>query len=185
MIQGLPQSIEVNGRDEPIRWEYTAVLDVISAMNDPNLEEEEKAYAAMWIFYENFDDFDKEDYAPAFEAMVGFMNNGASDSRTKHVKTVDIEQDYELIIPAINRVAGKEIRNCEDIHWWTFLAWFMEIGECTYTTVLSIRSKMKKGKSLEKWEQEFYTANKDVVEIRRRLTDEEIENEKWLNSLLG
>ena len=58
------------------------------------------------------------------------------------------------------------------------------MGECTYSTVLSIRNKRKKGKKLEQWEQEFYSANKNLVDIRRKLTEEEKENEKWLNSLL-
>ena len=181
---GLPTTLRVNGRDEPIRWEYTAVLDIISTMNDPNLEDSEKVYASLWIMYENFETFQKDDYKPAFEAMCEFMNNGAEDNGSGGVKTVDFEQDYNLLIPAINRVAGKEIRSVEGVHWWTFLGWFMEMGECTYSTILSIRSKQKKGKKLEQWEQEFYSSNKNLVDIRRRLTDEEKENEKWLNSLL-
>jgi|GEM_PF-6023771 len=43
---GLPTTLSVNGRDEPIRWEYTAVLDIISTMNDPELEDIEKVYAS-------------------------------------------------------------------------------------------------------------------------------------------
>lgn len=186
MNYGLPKSLIVNGREEPIRWEYTAVLDIIGAMNDPDLEESEKVYSCLFILYENFDYFSKEDYEPAFEELMKFVNNGSEDEedgRSK-VKTVDFEQDYNLLIPAINRVAGKEIRSCDDIHWWTFLSWFMEIGECTYSTVLSIRSKKKNGKSLDKWEQEFYAQNRRLVDIRERLTEEEKANEEWLNSLL-
>lgn len=52
---GLPTTLSVNGRDEPIRWEYTAVLDIISTMNDPELEDIEKVYATLWIMYENFE----------------------------------------------------------------------------------------------------------------------------------
>ena len=47
MIQGLPTELEVNGRMEPIRWEYTAVLDIIAAMNDPELEDDEKTYVSL------------------------------------------------------------------------------------------------------------------------------------------
>lgn len=186
MNYGLPKTLTVNGREEPIRWEYTAVLDVMSAMNDPNLDDKEKAYSCMYIIYENFEDFSKEDYKSAFEAMLRFINNGDMDDEgpKRNVKTVDFEQDYNLLIPAINRVAGKEIRACDDIHWWTFLSWFMEIGECTYSTVLSIRTKKRDGKKLEKWEQEFYTSNRKLVDIKVKLTDEEKAREAWLNSLL-
>lgn len=181
---GLPTTLSINGRDEPIRWEYTAVLDIIATMNDPNLDDSEKVYVSLWIMYENFEAFHEDDYKPAFEAMCEFMNNGAEEKDTGGIKTIDFEQDYNLLIPAINRVAGKEIRSVDGIHWWTFLGWFMEMGECTYSTVLSIRSKRKNGKKLEKWEEEFFNANKDLVIIRRRLSEEEIEREKWLNSLL-
>ena len=186
MNQGLRKSLTVNGREEPIRWEYTAILDAIAAMNDPDLENEEKAYACLFIVYEDFEHFHTEDYAPAFEAMIDFISNGATEEENgrRDVRTVDFEQDYNLLIPAINRVAGKEIRACDDIHWWTFLSWFMEIGDCTYSTVLSIRKKKRDGKELEKWEQEFYVNNKKIVDIQRRLTEEEKENERWLNSLL-
>lgn len=184
MIQGLPTELEVNGRYEPIRWEYTAVLDIIDVMNDPELDDNEKTYGSLWILYENFERFRYDDYAPAFNALKRFMNNGVSEKTGGEVKTVDFEQDYNLLIPAINRVAGKEIRTCDDIHWWTFLSWFMEIGDCTYSTVLSIRTKLRKGKPLEDWEKEFYSTNRDMIDIQRRLTEAEKEKERWLNSLL-
>jgi hypothetical protein len=57
MITGLPTELEVNGRMEPIRWEYTAVLDIIAAMNDPELKDDEKTYVSLLILYENFDKF--------------------------------------------------------------------------------------------------------------------------------
>ena len=182
---GLPTTLTVNGREEPIRYEYTAVLDAIAAMNDPDLEKEEKVLSCLYIIYENFDSFRKEDYAPAFEAASEFMNNGLDDDdRRTSVRMIDFEQDYKIMVPAVNRIAGREIRSCDDIHWWTFLGWFMEIGECTYSTVLSIRRKRKEGKPLEKWEQEFYAKNKRMVDIQPRLTEEEKENERRLNALL-
>ena len=189
MFYGLPKSLMVNGKEQPIRWEYTAVLDAISALNNRELEDNEKAYAFLYILYENFDEFKREDYAPAFEAGIDFVNNGADTDKKNQIKMVDFEQDYRIMIPAINRVAGKEIRNEEDIHWWTFLGWFMEIGECTYSTVLTIRSKQSKGKKLEKYEQEFLEENKNLVVIKQRLTEEEKrqmeEDEALLLKLLG
>ena len=71
----LPQTLTVNGREEPIRWEYTAVLDAIAALNDGDLEDYEKVLAFLWIIYENFEHFHREDYAPAFEAAMNFVNN--------------------------------------------------------------------------------------------------------------
>ena len=181
----LPTSLEVNGVERPIRYQYTAVLDIFRAMNDPDLEDREKAYICLYILYEDFDDIPSEDYEAAFEAAKEFLDGGVDDSRKTNVKMVDFEQDARIMFPAINRVAGKEVRLEPDIHWWTFLGWFMEIGECTYSQVLNIRSKKSKGKKLEDWEQEFYSANRNMCDIQVRLTEEELEQERRLNELLG
>lgn len=175
MFTGLPTTLTVNGREEPIRYEYTAVLDAIAAMNDPELEDSEKAYACLYILFENFEHFSPDDYEPAFHAASAFINEGEEpeDDGKFHPKLIDFEQDYKLLIPAVNKVAGMEIRGKEGIHWWTFMSWFMEIGESTYSTVLSIRSKQKHGKKLEKWEQEFYRENKKLVDIQPKVSAEE------------
>ena len=186
---GLPKSLLVNGKEQPIRWEYTAVLDAISALNNPELNNSEKVFSFLYILYEFFDDLEKEDYAMAFDAALDFVNNNAEPEKKQQLKMVDFEQDFRIMIPAINRVAGKEIRAEEDIHWWTFLGWFMEIGECTYATVLTIRSKKAKGKHLEAYEKEFYEENKDLVLIKPRMSEEERrkleEDEALLKELLG
>lgn len=182
---GLPTTLTVNGREEPIRWEYTAVLDAIAAMDDPELEGQEKVFSCLYIIFENFEDFDKDDYEPAFKAVTEFINNGLAEERKSNVRLIDFEQDYKMMVSAINRVAGEEIRGKEGIHWWTFLSWFMEIGECTYSTVLSIREKKRKGKKLEKWENEFYAANKKMVDIQPKLTEAEKEAQRKLEEMLN
>ncbi|MBQ4197958.1 MAG: hypothetical protein II659_08970 [Bacteroidales bacterium] len=184
MNYGLPKSLEVNGREEPIRWEYTAILDAISALNDPDLEKNERLYDALFIIYENFEYFKPEDLQSAWDAAYEFINGDVGDDSRSDVKTIDFEQDYKIMIPAINKVAGREIRGEEGIHWWTFIGWLMELGDCTYSTVLTIRTKQNKGKKLESYERDFYNANKNIVDIKPRLSKEEKEQEEWLNNFL-
>ena len=185
MSYGLPTSLNVNGKDFAIRYEYTAVLDIIRAMNDPELEDNEKVYVCLFILYEDFDQLEKSDYEEAFKQALKFMDNGMDNDKKQNVRMVDFEQDARIMFPAVNRVAGREIRNEDGIHWWTFLGWFMEIGECTYSTVLNIRSKKAKNKPLEKWEKEFFNENKSLCEIQPRLTQKEKEEEERLNKLLS
>lgn len=185
MYYSLPKSLEVNGVEHPIRYQYTAVLDIIRALNDRELEDKEKVYCLLFILYEDFEDIPEDDYSEAFRKASEFIDGGLENEKRDNVKKVDFEQDARLMFPAINRVAGKEIRLEPDIHWWTFLGWFMEIGDCTYSQVLNIRSKRASGKPLEKWEQEFYSKNKKLVDIQVRLTEEEKEAERRLNELLS
>ena len=134
--------------------------------------------------YEDFEEIDPKDYEEATKEAIKFIDNGEEKDTRDKTKLVDFEQDEKLLIPAINRVAGREIRLDPDIHWWTFLGWFMEIGECTYSQVLNIRTKKAKGKKLEEWEKEFYSANRDIVDIREKLSEEDKERERKLNELL-
>lgn len=184
MSFGLPKSLNVNGRVHPIRYQYTAILDIIQALNDPELEEKEKVFCLLYIMYEDFDEIQEEDYEEAYKEAVKFMDNGVEEKGGGNAKLIDFEQDAPILFPAINRVAGKEIRDEDDIHWWTFLGWFMEMGECTYSHVLNIRSKRAKGKKLEKWEQDFLSENKKMCEIQPKLSEEEKELLDELNRLM-
>jgi len=56
--------------------------------------------------------------------------------------------------------------------------------ECTYSTVLNLRSKKNEGRPLEKWEKKFWDDNKDICVIREKYSDEEIIAMDKLNKLL-
>lgn len=185
----LPTSLKVNGREEVIRWEYTAALDIIKALNDADLKDNEKVFVFLYILYENFDNFKRDDYSPAFEAGMEFINHNISDETRERVRMIDFEHDFRLLISAINRVAGMEVRTQENIHWWTFLGWFMEIGECTYSNVLTIRRKLSKGEKLEKWEKDFFNENKKLVLLQAPMSEEDrrqlAEDEQIMKELFG
>ena len=62
----------------------------------------------------------------------------------------------------------------------------MEIDNKTlFSNILSIRIKKSKGKKLEKWEQEFYRENKSLIDLKRKLTAEEEEEERLLEEMFG
>ncbi len=76
-------------------------------------------------------------------------------------------------LPHSYKVVGHDVRGDEYMHWWTFLSGYLEIGECTFSHVISIRQKKAKGKKLEKWEQEFAKENKNLVYLKQRKSEEE------------
>ena len=82
-------------------------------------------------------------------------------------------------------VAGKEIRAIPYMHWWTFFGYFMESGECLFNTVVGIRSKKVKGERLDKWEKKFYQENKNIIDIKTRLSEEEQAYKDALNEMLN
>lgn len=189
----LPTSLCVGGTDYKIRTDFRVVLDILEAMNDPDLflpDASEKEIAMVrsdtmvQILYEDYQTIPPEDFAEACEKALDFIDMGMKDDGKKKPHTMDWQQDAQIIIPAINRVQGCEIRALPYLHWWTFLGAYMEIGDCLFSQVVNIRQKKAKHKKLEKWEKEFLNANKDLITLQKKISVEqkkEMDNlEKWL-----
>ena len=100
-------------------------------------------------------------------------------------RLLDWEQDAQIILADVNKVAGTEIRSLPFLHWWTFLSYFNAVGEGQLATLVSIREKRRTGKKLEKWEEEYYRKNKHRVDLKKRYTPEELAEQERLKKLLG
>lgn len=170
----LPKRLEIDGAPYDIRWDYRAALDVCAALSDPDLTDRERALAVLIIFYPDFDDMPAELYEGALRACFWFLNGGEDERPNRpNRKLMDWEQDFPLIVGPVNRVLGADVRGMDDLHWWTFLAAYMEIGDCAFAQVVSIRAKRQKGQKLSKADRAFYRENQDLIDFKTRYTDEE------------
>ena len=115
------------------------------------------------------------DFAAAAEYFRWFVNCGREETKDPGPQLISWQQDAQEIVADVNKVAGQEIRSLPFLHWWTFLGGYMEIGECTFSTIVSIRSKKAKGKKLEKWEEEFYREHYEMIKLPQKYTKEEQE----------
>lgn len=189
----LPTSIDVDGTTYTIRTDFRAVLDVLTAMNDPDLflpdfSDDEKIWVRidtmLQILVEDYDHLPSDKYNEVCKALMEFIDCGMEDDGRRKPHTMDWQQDAQIIIPAINRVQGTEIRSLSYLHWWTFFGAYMEIGECLFAQVIHIRQKKQKHQKLEKWEKDFYNSNKDIIDLKKKISEEqkiEMDNlEKWL-----
>lgn len=175
----LPLSVNVDGKEVPIRGgcDFRIVLDVISALNDEELSDGDRIRCALFIFYEGAESI--EDCETAFVEMLTIINGGkpcASNGKDFAPKVVDWEHDFSQIAPPVSRILGYDVRTPgKYTHWYSFLGAFSEIGDCTFSTVVSIRTKMASGKKLEKWEEEFKRNNQNLVMLPKTLSEEEEE----------
>lgn len=190
----LPTSLNVGGIDYKIRTDYRVILDILAAVNDPDIfedgmsEEEKKmeqVLTMLQILYIDFDDMPRKDWKEAAEKANDFIDCGMKDDGRPKPRLMDWDQDAPLIIPAVNKVSKQDIRSVKYMHWWTFFGYYMEVGECMLSTVINIRSKKKKGKKLEKWEKEFYQQNKKIVDIKAKGNERSEEEKEALRKLLG
>lgn len=165
------------------------VLDCFSALNDTELSESERLYSALIIFYEDFNSIsdmpEQEKLVECIQKMFEFFNQGeVLNSNTQNIKVMDWAQDSNLIASAINSVAGKDIRGTEYMHWWTFLSYFMAVGECPLATVSSIRYKLAKGKKLEENEKQYKRDNPQFFTTDLRTTEQK-EADDYIRQLWG
>ncbi len=185
MIFELPTALDFGGRSWAINSDYRDVLRTLTAFEDPDLTDQEKAYICLHNFYPDYERIPDNDLQAAFDAAVAFIDHGNENSDVPSPRTMDWEQDAPLIFPAVNRAAGFEVRSVEYMHWWTFLGFFMEIRNTTYATVLGLRSKKARGKRLEKEENEFWRQNRGICELKVKYTEEELAEKERLKQLLG
>jgi len=178
-LYSLPNEVLANGHSYKIRTDFRVVLDLLTALSDKEMQGDTKEETAMiqaqlirQIMF--LDKVNNEDMQEAIKAVIEFIDMGLEKKSDKpSPRVMDWEQDATLIIPAVNRVLGREVRADAYCHWWTFLSAYMEIGECGFSHILTIRQKRAKGKKLEKWEEEYLRENADVVLLRDKLTEEE------------
>lgn len=181
----LPTTLEVGGRSWKIRSDYRAVLDILSYFNNPEYDNDEKWMICLDILFEDFSEMPYELYEEAAKVATEFIDAGQKDDGKPHPRLIDWEQDALQIVSAVNAVAHAEVRAAPYLHWWTFLGYFMEIGDSTISTVIHIRKKKSEGKKLDDWERDFCKNNKSMVEGYLRKNERSEEEKNVLRELFG
>ena len=167
----------IGGSEYPINADFRDVLEIIGYLNDISRPEFIRWRTAVGLFYDG--EVPDKYLHEAMEYLAEFISYGEGDN-APGPKLMDWEQDAKIIIGEVNKVAGIEVRAVPFLHWWTFLSYFYGIGEGQLSTIVSIRSKLKRGKKLEKWEREWYVKNRSAVDFEVKLTSaEEDLLKKW------
>lgn len=175
----LPKSVSIDGKDYAVRYDFRVILEIITMLQDGDLSGSDKTEALLMMFYLD----PPEDVEKAVEACFSFIDNSGRPKK-KAPRLTDWEQDFDYIIAPVNRVLGYEsraveydpVQNTGGLHWWTFLAAYMEIGgDCLYSQIVSIRDKQARKKKLEKHERDWLRRNGDLVRLKNRYTSQEDE----------
>ena len=181
MIGILPESLEIYGVEYKIRSDYRVALLIFKAYRDNKLSDYEKSMICLKCLFQEM----PKNLNKALEKAVWFLDGGdMPKSKQAPSPMMDWEQDQYIIFPALNKVAGYEIRSVKYLHWWSLLGLFHEIDEGLYSQVMNIRAKKIKGKRLEKWERDFYIEHRELIDIRHELTAEEQAELDFINNLV-
>ncbi len=180
----LPATAVIGGEEYPIHADFRDVLEIIGYLDDPDEPVFIRWEIALGLFFEG--EIPEEHKQEAIDYLADFLACGEKEPPGKMpAKVLDWEQDAAAIVADVNKAAGTEIRSLPFLHWWTFMAHFNAIGEGQLSTIVSIRSKLRKGKKLEKWERDYYRENKHRIDLKPKYSAEELAAQERLKALLG
>jgi hypothetical protein len=157
---------------------------VILAFEDDQLT----GYEKQMIMLENLYPQPIEDVQAALEMGMKFLDGGkVGEDEDSGPRLFSFEKDANLIFAAFRQTHGIDLQNIEYLHWWSFLALFMDLGADTaFCNLVGLRKRVKSGKATK---EERETAREmgdmfDVPEIDTR-TLEEREQEAEFMRLIG
>lgn len=182
----LPTTVTIDDTTYNIRnkGDYHMALDVIDTLNDVELTNEEKVISSLMIFYEGMDEIEdvlENRHTPElYSEMNKFLGAGDNSGYKSNHKLVDWKTDESLIASGINNVIKQEVRTIPYLHWWTFIGYYMAVGESALSYVVGIREKIATGKKLEKAEREFVNKNPNYFAfVNSREQQEQLIKEVW------
>lgn len=186
MTWDLPTTAEINGIQYAISADYRDILDIIEQLDATDETSDMRVYYALAMFYDDFFEMPSEIIEEAAQYMMWFINCGQEEEQSEHPtpKQIDWQQDGLIIAADVNKVAGVDVRSLPFLHWWTFVSYFMGIGEGQLSTIVSLREKIRKGKQLDEWEKEYYRNNKSKVDFKAKYTAEELAEREKINKML-
>lgn len=161
--------------------DFRKILTVLALLGDESRPQWLRWHMALHLFYR--DPIPRALEGAAMAYLADFLTCGQPGAPGP--KLLDWQQDAAAIIADVNAVAGREIRQETYLHWWSFLSFFHGIREGQLSNLVTIRDKLRRGKKLEPWEQEFYRAHKDQVRLRTPETPEEAARKRELERLVG
>jgi hypothetical protein len=134
----------VDGRECAIETDFRVCLRVIMAFEDADLTALEKQMVLLQALYPE----KPENLKVAFEQGVKFLNGGKTSKETdgETQRLFSFERDAALIYSAVQQTHGIDLQNTEYLHWWKFLALFMDLGpDTTFCNLVNLRRRVKSG----------------------------------------
>jgi hypothetical protein len=189
MISLPPVYAEFGGKKYAIRnkGNWYDVYRCICAMNDDELDDQEKWFVAFRIFFPRSDEVNTEEYPKdvlfgedisdvesAMKYISWFIDCGQSTNDDIPKKTnsstgfsISFFQDMDLLVDSLNNAKDRDIRLTYE-HWWTF------VGDCAshnptglYKNVIEVRYKLQHNQKLDEFDKKILENHRNRVILRK------------------
>lgn len=172
----LPEAVEIDGHEYRINTDFHACLRTILAFEDVELTMQEKSFILIENLYLEIPD----NFEQAVELGLKFLNGGekpADEEEEPDTRLYSFEHDGNFIYSAFQQTHGIDLEKV-NLHWWKFLALFMDLGsETAFCSLVGFRKRVKSG-TASKEELRLYRENRDLFDIPEPDTRTPEEKEK-------
>ncbi len=161
----LPRSIEVDGKEYAINSNFRDCLRIILAFEDPELTDVEKQIVLLQNLYVTI----PKNTAVAISQGIKFLDGGRDEQEGEQnessPRVYSFSKDADFIFAAFNQTHKIDLSDTEYLHWWKFIALFMDLGSDTvFCNLTSLRKRVKTGKA-SKEERSAAKEMGDIFEI--------------------
>lgn len=174
-----PETVEINTTEYRLNTDFRACLKIIMAFEDNELTPQEKQLILLGNLYSVV----PNDLEAALDCANWFLNGGkdsATNTDEENPRVYSFAKDGNFIYAAFRQTHGIDLATA-NLHWWTFLALFMDLGQdTTFCQLTALRKRLKTGKA-SKEERAAAREMGDIIDLpdidNRTLDEKELESE--------
>lgn len=152
-----------------IRTDFRIGLQICACLADEEFNEFERQAQALYLLYGNGI---PECFEEAIQGLSWFLNGGKEINEQESNKDseayFDFTEDARRIETAFRRFYGIDLDSV-NLHWFKFLDYIGDLGECAFTNVIEIRSK-KITANMTKEEVNTYRKLKEEYALKAKKT---------------
>lgn len=176
LSEEFPSIIEVSGQEIEVNTDFRVGLDIMQDFEDVELDGEERLYLMVKRLYKEA----PLDIEEAIMQGIKFLNGGEEKLSTEtesKPRVYSFTRDARLIYAAFSQTHGIDLQTAQ-MHWWKFMALFLDLGADTaFNSLVNLRKRHYEGKTSEEEEDALAEAggafDEEVEEME--MSPEEIE----------
>ena len=146
----LPVAVEIEGKEFAINTDFRECLKVVMAFEDDEITNFEKQMILLQVMYPVRPDDTEKAIEMAVKFLDGGIESGLEQSDEKPVRLFSWAKDANYIFAAFKQTHGIDLDIEKDMHWWKFVALFMDLGsETFFQNLIGLRKRIFSGKGSE------------------------------------
>ena len=145
LVDELPTAVEIGGKEYAINVDFRACIRTILAFEDPDLTGQEK----QMVMLQNLFPVMPDDPGGAIEQALKFLNGGQLNEVPDEspLRLYSFAKDAGYIFAAFRQTHGINLET-DNMHWFSFMALFSDLGSDTsFCNLINLRKKVKTGKA--------------------------------------